>query len=97
MGQGSELISYVKSLQNTDEYQELRWEGSFEAYLDKVYENPKIARSAFQRVYDMVMSFGQEEYTEYKKRIIRYKFFNDPYGNGDDAIFGLDIHLMKLM
>lgn len=97
MGQGSELISYVKSLQNTDEYQELRWEGSFEAYLDKVYETPKIARSAFQRVYDMVMSFGKEEYTEYKKRIIRYKFFNDPYGNGDDAIFGLDIHLMKLV
>lgn len=97
MGQGSELISYVKSLQNADEFRQLRWEGSFEEYLDKVYENPKIARSAFQRVYDMVMSFGQEEYTEYKKRITRYKFFNDPYGGGDDAIFGLDIHLMKMV
>lgn len=97
MGQGSELISYVKSMQNQDAYKELRWEGSFEEYLDKVYADPKIARSAFQRVYDMVMSFGQEEYTEYKKRIIRYKFFNDPAGNGDDAIFGLDIHMMKLV
>ncbi len=97
MGQGSELISYVKSMQNQDAYKELRWEGSFEEYLDKVYADPKIARSAFQRVYDMVMSFGQEEYTEYKKRIIRYKFFNDPFGSGDDAIFGLDIHMMKLV
>lgn len=97
MGQGSELISYVKSLQNADEYKALRWEGSFEEYLDLVYDNPKVARSAFQRVYDMVMSFGTEEYTEYKKRIIRYKFFDDPLGGGNDAIFGLDIHLMKLV
>lgn len=97
MGQGSELISYVKSLQNADEYRALHWEGSFEDYLDMVYDNPKVARSAFQRVFDMVMSFGSEEYTEYKKRIIRYKFFNDPYGQGADAIFGLDIHLMKLV
>ncbi|MEZ0370845.1 MAG: PrkA family serine protein kinase, partial [Candidatus Sericytochromatia bacterium] len=57
----------------------------------------KVARSAFQRVFDMVMSFGTEEYTEYKKRIIRYKFFDDPFGTGNDAIFGLDIHLMKLV
>ena len=97
MGQGSELISYVQSLQNQDQYKALRWEGSFEAYLDKVYEDPKIARSAFQRVFDMVMSFGTTEYTEYKKRIIRYTFFDDPFGKGADAIFGLDIHLMKLV
>ncbi|MEZ0369425.1 MAG: serine protein kinase, partial [Candidatus Sericytochromatia bacterium] len=97
MGQGSELISYVTSLHNSDEFRALRWEGNFEEYLDMVYDNPKVARSAFQRVFDMVMSFGTEEYTEYKKRIIRYKFFNDPFGTGNDAIFGLDIHLMKLV
>jgi serine protein kinase len=97
MGQGSELISYIQSLQTAENFQELWWEGSFEEYLDIVDKNPKVARSAFQRTYDMVMSFGKEEYTEYKKRITRYKFFNDPYGNGEDAIFGLDIHLMKLV
>lgn len=97
MGQGSELISYIQSLQTADNFQELWWEGSFEEYLDIVDKNPKVARSAFQRTYDMVMSFGSEEYTEYKKRITRYKFFNDPYGNGEDAIFGLDIHLMKMV
>jgi serine protein kinase len=97
MGNGSELLSIVKSLQNTEEFKELWWEGSYEEYLDIVAKNPKVARSAFQRVYDMVMSFGSEEYTEYKKKITRYKFFNDPYGNGGDAIFGLDIHLMKLV
>ncbi|MBT9548161.1 MAG: serine protein kinase [Candidatus Sericytochromatia bacterium] len=97
MGNGSELLSIVKSLQNTEEFKELWWEGSYEEYLDIVAKNPKVARSAFQRVYDMVISFGSEEYTEYKKKITRYKFFNDPYGNGGDAIFGLDIHLMKLV
>jgi serine protein kinase len=97
MGNGSELISIVKSLQNTEDFKELWWEGTYEEYLDIVAKNPKVARSSFQRVYDMVMSFGSEEYTEYKKKITRYKFFNDPFGNGGDAIFGLDIHLMKLV
>ncbi|PIQ28858.1 serine protein kinase [bacterium (Candidatus Blackallbacteria) CG17_big_fil_post_rev_8_21_14_2_50_48_46] len=97
MGNGSELLSIVKSLQNTEEFKELWWEGSYEEYLDIVSQNPKVARSAFQRVYDMVVSFGFEEYTEYKKKITRWKFFNDPQGQGADAIFGLDIHLMKLV
>lgn len=97
MANGSELLSLVKSLQNTEEFKELWWEGSYADYLDIVAQNPKVARSAFQRVYDMVVSFGFEEYTEYKKRITRWKFFDDPLGGGADAIFGLDIHLMKLV
>lgn len=97
MGHGQELLTYIQSLQDTKKYQDLWWEGSFEDYLDIVAKNPKVARTAFQRVYDMVMSFGQEEYTEYKKRIIRYKFFNDPFGHGEDAVFGIDIHLMKMV
>ncbi|EKD41601.1 MAG: hypothetical protein ACD_73C00631G0001, partial [uncultured bacterium] len=45
----------------------------------------------------MILSHGTEEYREHKKKIIKYKFFNDPYEGGKDAIFGLDIHLMKLV
>ena len=40
--------------QNIEEYRELHWEGSFEDYLELVRQDPNIARTAYQRVYDMV-------------------------------------------
>jgi serine protein kinase len=43
------------------------------------------------------MSFGTSNYTEYKKDIVRYHFFDDPINNGKDAVFGIDVHLMKFV
>lgn len=91
------LLGMIAQMQDIEEYQELHWAGTFEEYLDIVREDPSVCRNAYQRLYDMIMSFGTEEYTEYKKRIIRYKFFDDPFDNGKDAIFGIDVHLMKLV
>ena len=34
----------------------------------------------------MIMSYGTSNYTEYKKDITRYHFFDDPLENGKDAI-----------
>src|SRR4029078_6904242 len=62
-----------------------------------VRKNPAVTRSAFQRVYDMILSYGQEEYIDNKKRLIRYHFFKDEQHAGGDAIFGLDIPLMRLV
>ena len=45
----------------------------------------------------MIMSYGTSTYTEYKKEITRYHFFDDPFDNGKDAVFGIDVHLMKLV
>ena len=45
----------------------------------------------------MILSFGSEEYVEYKKKITKYNFFSDPFDAGKDAVFGVDIHLMKLV
>lgn len=91
------LLGMIADLQDIREYQELNWEGSFSEYLDIVRSDPDVCRNAYQRMYDMIMHFGTEEYTEYKKRIIRYKFFDDPFDNGKDAVFGIDVHLMKLV
>lgn len=82
---------------NSQKYTEFGWTGSFEEYLGKVKENPKIARSAFQRIYDMILSHGTEEYVEFKKKITRFKVFDDPFENGKEAVFGIDIALMKLV
>ncbi len=87
----------LNELSTESDYRHLHWEGSFEDYLDKVKKDPRIARNAFQRMYDMILSWGTSNYTEYKKTITRYKFFDDPIDNGKDAVFGLDVSLMKLV
>ncbi len=97
MAAASSLMETLKGLQDVKTYQDLTWSGSFEEYLEIVRKNPKVARTAFQRVYDMIISHGEEEFREYKKKIIRYRFFSDPFENGKDGIFGLDLHLMKLV
>src|SRR5262252_3701755 len=91
------LIAKVAALQNLKEYAELNWSGTFEDYLAIVRKNPSVTRSAFQRVYDMIVGHGQEEYIDNKKRLIRYNFFKDEQHGGRDAIYGLDIPLMRLV
>lgn len=92
-----DITHLVQQLHDVKSYQELNWEGSFQDYLSLVQKNPSVSRNAFQRLYDMVLSYGSEEYVEYKKKIIRYHFFKDPFEHGKDAIFGIDIPLMKLV
>ncbi|HEY8431324.1 MAG TPA: serine protein kinase, partial [Sandaracinaceae bacterium] len=91
------LVSKIASFQNYDEYRNLHWEGTFEEYLDIVKKRPEVTRNAYQRLYDMIVSYGEEEYIDNKKRLVRYPFFTDPIDNGVDAIFGLDIPLMRLV
>lgn len=91
------IVALIESKHDDKEYERLNWEGTFEDYLHLVRENPKITRNAFQRVYDMIMSYGTASYTDVKKDITHYKFFDDPDCGGADAIFGLDVPLMRLM
>jgi serine protein kinase len=62
-----------------------------------VKKRPLIVRSSYQRMYDMILSYGREEYVDSRKRLIRYPFFRDEQNGGNDAIFGLDIPLMRLV
>lgn len=93
----TKLIDTITESEFHNHYKELNWTGSFQDYLTMVLENPGVARTAFQRVYDMIYSYGFEKYVEYKKEIYHWNFFDDPLNNGKDAIFGLDIHLNKLV
>ncbi|MGH7807382.1 MAG: hypothetical protein ACRENT_04750, partial [Thermodesulfobacteriota bacterium] len=95
--ENSKLSSIIKQTLHPEKFQELHWEGSFDEYLDIAHRNPKVVRTAFQRTYDMVVSYGMEEYTEFKQKLVHYKFFDDPISNGKDSIFGLDKYLMKLV
>ncbi len=73
------------------------WEGSFDEYLGIVAHSPAAVRNAYQRIYDMILSFGSERYRLFKRDLIRYHFFSDPIDQGLDGIFGLDEQLMQLV
>src|SRR5947199_159230 len=45
----------------------------------------------------MIHSHGKTEYIDNKKRLIRYHFFHDEPNGGRDAVYGLDVPLMKLV
>jgi serine protein kinase len=92
-----DVIQKIRERQDPALYHDLHWEGSFPDYLRIVQENPLVVRNAFQRLYDMIISFGTRRYTEYKKEITHYNFFDDPVGDGRDAIFGLDVPMMKFV
>ncbi|MGB5547099.1 MAG: serine protein kinase, partial [Polyangiales bacterium] len=77
-----EMVKQIAALQDYESYQDLHWEGSFEDYLQIVRDKPQVTRNAFQRLYDMVISYGEEEYIDNKKKLIRYPFFKDPIENG---------------
>lgn len=91
------LKNLVEKWQNQNPSVTAHWTGTFQEYLDLVKINPKVTRNAYQRMYDMILESGTEQYIDFKKQIIRYKFFDDAENNGKDAVFGLDIQLMKLV
>ena len=91
------LIEQIASLQNYEEYADLTWSGGFEDYLSLVQARPEVTRTAYQRLYDMIMSYGSEERTDNKKQLTHYFFFDDPKSGGRDAVFGMDIPLMRLV
>ncbi len=91
------IVELITKRQDPQGFRDANWEGSFDDYLDIVTRNPKVARNSFQRVYDMILHFGTERFTKFRQDCVRYKFFSDPIGNGEDAIFGLEKSLMQLV
>jgi len=97
MNDGSSIIALVAQRQDLDQFRKKNWEGTLEQYLDMVRQDPKVTRNAFERVYDMVMSYGTESYEQNREKRVRYRFFQDPDQDGADAVFGLDEPLAALV
>src|SRR3979409_644174 len=83
------LVTRIAALQDKTSFKELHWDGSFEDYLKIVRETPRVTPTAFQRIYDMILSHGKTEYIDNKKRLIRYHFFHDEKFGGGAAVSGL--------
>jgi len=92
-----DVNSFIRDNYRVQDFKHLHWKGTFQDYVEVVAANPKVTRNAFERIHDMIVNFGTSNYVEYKKEITRYQFFDDPFDNGKDAVFGIDVHLMKLV
>jgi serine protein kinase len=97
MSEKSILLDRLGQISESTNFRDLHWEGSFEDYLEIVQNDPKVTRTAFQRIYDMIVSYGREDYTANREELVHYSFFDDPFENGRDAVFGLDRPLMDLV
>lgn len=69
---------------------------SFDEYLKKIIENPKIIRTSGQRIYDMIVSKGYETCNIDGEVVYRYNFFTNP-ANPKYAISGIEKPLHKLV
>ncbi len=97
MSIGKAILASVRQQQNLSDYRKTHWEGSFDEYLDIVASHPEVTRSAYQRLYDMIVSHGTEEVFEHKEKIIRFRFFTEYAARLGDGIYGLDRPLMQLV
>ncbi|HVJ85979.1 MAG TPA: serine protein kinase [Caulifigura sp.] len=93
---GQSLLQQISSRQSPEVYHQEHWKGSFAEYLDVVRKNPHVTRTAYQRVYDMIIADGTYP-VEGQKDHTRYRFFDDPHNNGEDGIYGLTKPLMELV
>jgi serine protein kinase len=71
--------------------EDLRQPRSFEWYLEQLYDEPKIARNAHQRVADMFDFYGSE-YDE-DAGVVEYKLASeDPLDDGKNTFYGRVVH-----
>jgi len=90
------ILDTLRSQLDLTDFQRLNWEGGFAEYLDMVLRQPAVTRTAYQRLYDMILSHGTEDIYENKDKLTRYKFFTDFAARHGDGIYGLDRPLMQL-
>ena len=87
------VLSKIANKFNKDNFKKLNEDMSFSDYLSLVYKKPKLARTAYQYLYDMIMSKGTKKIEKYRRTYIHYNFFDDP----EVPIFGLEETLHQLV
>lgn len=94
MSEQNILTNLLRSV-DSENYSNLNWTGTFEQYLKIVTDNPGVVRNSYQRMYDMIMSYGVETVEYCKQEYTKYNFFSNNIS--DIGIFGLEEPLMELV
>ncbi|MHC4600779.1 MAG: PrkA family serine protein kinase [Planctomycetota bacterium] len=97
MSADESLMSVIQDHLELEAYKDQTWEGSFQEYLAVAKASPGVIRNAYQRIYDMVLTYGYREISRQKRKVLHYNFFEDPLDGGNDAVFGLDDALQRLV
>ena len=71
----------------------LHEEMSFSDYMELLYKSPRLSRTAYQRLYDMITADGTTDFKRYRKTHTHYKFFD----HADIPIYGLEETLENLV
>ncbi len=90
----SSLFEWVCSAQVPSSHAHGSWRASLEEYLAMVDADPRLARNAWQRLLDMIELHGQVRKEGGSRR---WGIFDDPLGDGADAVFGLEESLDTLV
>jgi serine protein kinase len=90
-------IQLARSLDKRGSWRDLHWTGSLAAYLEEVRRQPRLARNAYQRLFDTILAFGTDVPPVGSGRPIHYRFFDDPFDDGKDAVFGIERPLAELV
>ena len=97
MANATAILDSLRSQIDVSDFRKLHWEGSFADYLNIILDAPAVTRTAFQRLYDMILSHGTEDVYENKEKLTRFKFFTEFASRHADGIYGLDRPLMQLV
>ena len=97
MGSGTQFLQQISGSLKTDDFREESWQGSFGEFLEIVRQSPEVNRTSWQRLYDMILSYGTYSEGGDDEELLRYRFFDDPDNDGENAIFGLTRPLMELV
>lgn len=87
----------LKSLESNDYSESEFWTGGFNEYLKIISEHPEAAYSAYQRLYQALATHGSHDYTFARRDNTHWNFQDDPMGDGQDAIYGLDSEMHRFM
>ena len=86
-------MASLAELYDRNEFLTLNEEMSFSDYVAACQKKPKLARNAFQYIFDMVMSKGTSTFERYRKTFTKYHFFDD----SEIPIFGLESTLQQFV
>ena len=74
-----DIKNFIGGLQDLDKYRKFNWEGTFQQYVEMVREKPEITRNAFQRLYDLIVSYGIGRICRVQKEDRLLQFFQRPH------------------
>ncbi len=97
MGNAQDIVALIAQRQDVELFRKKMWQGSFDEYLDIVRKDPRVTRNSFERLYDMIMSYGVDQIDSSRGKKTRFRFFSDPDNSGHDAVYGLDRTLGALV